>query len=146
MKVRQHLWFRQDMESAIEFYTSLIPGSAIGWVSNILTSDPNGPAGSAKFAGFTLGDRPYMGFEAGPLDRSEHNSLITIECETQVEADCLQIALAEDGSEESCNRVRDAWGVTWQFMVRQQYDPIDVPSESDRVGAAHLAESECSVA
>ncbi|OCJ07236.1 hypothetical protein A6U86_09220 [Rhizobium sp. AC27/96] len=143
MKVRQHLWFRQDMESAIEFYTSLIPGSATGWVSNILTSDPNGPAGSAKFAGFTLGNRPYMGFEAGPLDCSEHNCTITIECETQVEADCLQIALAEDGSEEPGDRVRDAWGVTWQFIVRQQDGGSHVPVESD---TADLAEAACSVA
>jgi predicted 3-demethylubiquinone-9 3-methyltransferase (glyoxalase superfamily) len=146
MKVRQHLWFRQDMESAIEFYTSLIPGSTIGWVSNILTSDPNGPAGSAKFAGFTLADHPYMGFEAGPFDCSDHNSLITIECETQVEADCLQIALAEDGSEEADNRVRDAWGVTWQFTVRQRDDRIDVPAEPSHVGTVDLAETTCIVA
>jgi len=146
MKVRQHLWFRQDMESAIKFYTSLIPGSAIGWVSNILTSDQTGPADSAKFAGFTLGDRPYMGFEAGPFDCSDHNSLITVECETQVEADCLQIALAEDGSEESGNRVRDAWGVTWQFVIRQQDDCINAPAESSRVGTVDLAETTCFVA
>lgn len=146
MKVRQHLWFRQDMESAIEFYTSLIPGSALGWVSNILTSNPNGPAGSAKFAGFTLGDRPFMGFEAGPVDRSHHNSLITIECETQVEADCLQIALAEDGSEDSFNRVRDAWGVTWQFTVRQPDDRSDAPVEPGAVDGIDLTEATFSVA
>lgn len=146
MKVRQHLWFRQDMESAIEFYTSLIPNSAIGWVSNILTSNSNGPAGSAKFAGFTLGNRLYMGFEAGPFDRSEHNSLITIECETQVEADCLQIALAEDGSEEPGDRVRDAWGVTWQFIVKQQDERIDAPAESGTAATVDLAEATCSVA
>ena len=29
MKVTQHLWFEKDMEAAITFYMSLIPGSAI---------------------------------------------------------------------------------------------------------------------
>ncbi|WP_234907555.1 VOC family protein [Rhizobium rhizogenes] len=38
MKIRQHLWFRRDMESAIELYTSLIPGSSIGWISNIVNA------------------------------------------------------------------------------------------------------------
>jgi predicted 3-demethylubiquinone-9 3-methyltransferase (glyoxalase superfamily) len=56
MKVRQHLWFQHDMETAIKFYTTLIPGSAAGWISNILTDNLNGPAGSVKFAGFTLGN------------------------------------------------------------------------------------------
>lgn len=146
MKVRQHLWFRQDMESAIEFYMSLVPGSAIGWVSNILTGDPNGPAGSSKFAGFTLGDRPYMGFEAGPFDCSDHNSLINIECGTRAEADRLRDALLKDGSEEASDRVRDAWGVTWQFMVRQDNDHIDVDAGSESVDATDRAVTKFSVA
>ncbi|MFS8046533.1 VOC family protein [Rhizobium sp. BR 314] len=108
MKLRQHLWFRQDMEAALELYTSLIPGSSIGWVSNILTSNPNGPAGSVKFAGFTLANRPYMGFEAGPLDHFDHNFQIMIECETQAEADRLRRAIIKHGASTSCNLIRDA--------------------------------------
>ncbi|MBN8950863.1 MAG: hypothetical protein BGP09_31105 [Rhizobium sp. 60-20] len=119
MKVRQHLWFRHDMERAIELYASLIPGSSAGWVSNILTESPNGPAGSVKFAGFTLGNCPYMGFEAGPFDRSDHRSSITIECATEDEASRLRHALGKECPDD-CGRVRDPWGIYWQFRVKPQ--------------------------
>ena len=48
MKVTQHLWFEKDMEAAIRFYTSLIPGSAINWTSTVPADNPSGPAGSVK--------------------------------------------------------------------------------------------------
>jgi len=135
MKIRQHLWFRQDMDAALEFYTSLIPGSSIGWISNILTSNPNGPAGSARVAGFTLANRPYMGFEAGPFDHFDHNSQIMIECETQAEADRLRRALGKPGASTSCNPVRDAWGVSWLLLVGKKVGSIDTPLQTDIVGA-----------
>ncbi len=135
MKIRQHLWFRQDMDAALDFYTSLIPGSSIGWVSNILTSNPNGPAGSARVAGFTLANRPYMGFEAGPFDHFDHNSQIIIECETQAEADRLRHALSTRHASASCNPVRDAWGVSWLLLVGQNVDSIDTPVQTNVIGA-----------
>ena len=66
MKVTQHLWFEKDMEAAIGFYTSLIPGSSVHWVSGLPADSPSGPAGSVKIAAFTLGDQRYMAIEAGP--------------------------------------------------------------------------------
>ncbi|AYG69025.1 MULTISPECIES: VOC family protein [unclassified Rhizobium] len=136
MKVRQHLWFRRDMESAIEFYAALIPNSATGWISSILTDNPNGPAGSVKFAGFTLGNRSFMGFEAGPLDRSEHCSSIIFECATQAEADRLRDALGKGYSTDRRSPVVDPWGVSWQFMVTSQSDDIEASAVSDMTGSA----------
>src|SRR5580765_4649858 len=46
MKVTQHLWFEKDMEAALHFYTSLIPGSSVLWTSAIPADTPSGPAGS----------------------------------------------------------------------------------------------------
>ncbi|MFK0164322.1 VOC family protein [Rhizobium sp. NPDC090279] len=132
MKVRQHLWFRHDMETAIELYTALIPGSAAGWVSNILTDNANGPAGSVKFAGFTLGNRPYMGFEAGPFDRSDHCSFITVECATQDEADRLRHALGTDHADDR-GHVRDPWGIFWQFRVRSQDINAETSAKSEQI-------------
>ncbi|NLR97828.1 hypothetical protein HGP17_13500 [Rhizobium sp. P38BS-XIX] len=130
MKIRQHLWFQRDMEAAIEFYTSIIPGSSIGWISNILTSAPNGPAGSSKFAGFTLGGRPFMGFEAGPFDSSDHGSMITMTCDTRAEADRLCKALSKGGSVENAGHVRDAWGVYWQFLVAKRDEHAEAPGKA----------------
>jgi len=48
MKVTQHLWFAKDMEAAIGFYTSLVRGSSVHWVSSLPAESPSGPAGSVK--------------------------------------------------------------------------------------------------
>ena len=40
MKVTQHLWFEKDMEAAIGFYTSLIPGSSVHWISGLPADTP----------------------------------------------------------------------------------------------------------
>jgi predicted 3-demethylubiquinone-9 3-methyltransferase (glyoxalase superfamily) len=89
VKVTQHLWFEKDMEAAIRFYTSLIPGSAINWTSTIPADNPSGPAGSVKTASFTIGDERYMAIEAGPLDPFNHGFSIIVECEDQAELDRL---------------------------------------------------------
>lgn len=119
MKVTQHLWFEKDMETAIRFYTSLIPGSSVGWVSTIPAETPSGPAGSVKLAGFTLGDQRYMAIQAGPLDPFNHSFSVIVECETQAEIDRLWDALKEGGSTEQCGWLRDRWGLCWQITPKR---------------------------
>src|SRR5215475_10126566 len=68
MKVSQCLWFEKDMEAALRFYTSLIPGSSIRWTSAVPADNPSGPAGSVRLAAFTIGDQRYMAIQGGPLD------------------------------------------------------------------------------
>lgn len=118
MKVTQHLWFEKDMEAAVAYYTSLIPGSAIEWTSTIPADTPSGPAGSVKIASFTLGSQRYMAIEAGPLDPFNHSFSIMVECDTQAEIDRLWNALKEGGSTEQCGWLRDRWGLSWQIAPK----------------------------
>ncbi|WP_411032859.1 VOC family protein [Shinella sp. BYT-45] len=115
MKVTQHLWFEKDMEAAIGFYTSLIPGSSVHWVSPLPAETPSGPPGSVRIASFTLGDQRYMAIEAGPLDPFNHSFSIMVECETQGDLDRLWDALKEGGSVEQCGWLKDRWGLSWQI-------------------------------
>ena len=119
MKVAQHLWFEKDMEAALRFYTSLVPGSAIEWVSTIPADTPSGPAGSVKMAAFTHGDQRYMAIEAGPLDPFNHSFSILLQCDTQAEIDRLWDALKEGGATEQCGWLRDRWGLSWQISSKR---------------------------
>jgi predicted 3-demethylubiquinone-9 3-methyltransferase (glyoxalase superfamily) len=114
MKVTQHLWFEKDMEAAIRFYTSLIPGSAITESTAVMADSPSGPAGSVKIVSFTLGDQDYMAIEAGPLDPFNHSFSIMVEPETQEDLDRLWDALSDGGEIEQCGWVKDRWGLSWQ--------------------------------
>ncbi|SMF50117.1 Glyoxalase superfamily enzyme, possibly 3-demethylubiquinone-9 3-methyltransferase [Xaviernesmea oryzae] len=140
MKVTQHLWFEKDMETAIRFYASLIPGSSVEWISTIPAETPSGPPGSVKLASFRLGDQRYMAIEAGPLDPFNHAFSIIVECGTQGEIDRLWEALKEGGSTEQCGWLRDRWGLSWQITPKRlgelMGDPD--PAKAKRVAEAML--------
>jgi predicted 3-demethylubiquinone-9 3-methyltransferase (glyoxalase superfamily) len=137
-KVSQHLWFEKDMEAAIRFYTSLIPGSSIGWISAIPADTPSGPAGSVRIASFTLGDQRYMAIEAGPLDPFNHSFSVVVECDDQAGIDRLWEALREGGSVERCGWLRDRWGLCWQITPKRLGELMRDP---DRQKARRVAEA-----
>nr|WP_298104407.1 VOC family protein [uncultured Shinella sp.] len=129
MKVTQHLWFEKDMEAAIGFYTSLIPGSSVHWISGLPAETPSGPPGSVRIASFTLGDQRYMAIEAGPLDPFNHSFSIMVECETQGDLDRLWEALKEGGSVEQCGWLRDRWGLSWQIAPTRLGELMSDPDQ-----------------
>lgn len=138
IKVTQHLWFAKDMDAALHFYTSLIPGSSIGWISAIPADNPSGPAGSVKIAAFTIGDQRYMAIEAGPLDPFNHSFSIRVECDSQAEIDRLWDALKVGGSVERCGWLRDRWGLYWQITRLGELMSDPDPDKAKRVAEAML--------
>lgn len=140
MKVTQHLWFEKDMEAAVRFYTSLIPGSEVHWISVLPGDTPSGPEGSVKIASFALGDQRYMAIEAGPLDPFNHSFSIMVECETQAEIDRLWDALTKGGATEQCGWLKDRWGLSWQVTPKRLGELMADPdrAKARRVSAAML--------
>ena len=138
MKVTQHLWFEKDMTAAVEFYTSLVAGSKVHWISGLASDTPSGPAGSVKIASFTLGDQRYMAIEAGPLDPFNHSFSIIVECETQAEIDRLWDALKENGSTEKCGWLKDRWGLSWQITPKRLGELM---SDPDRAKAKRVTDA-----
>ncbi|WP_173931317.1 VOC family protein [Chelativorans sp. Marseille-P2723] len=138
MKVTQHLWFEKGMEDAVRFYTGLVPGSSLSWVSTVPADNPSGPADGVKIAAFTLGDQRYMAIEAGPLDPFNHSFSIMVECESQAEIDRLWEALKEGGSVEQCGWLKDRWGLSWQITPRRLGELM---RDADRETARRVTEA-----
>ena len=138
MKVAKHLWFEKDMEAAIGFYTCLITGSEVHWISTLPGDSPSGPEGAVKLASFMLGDQRYMAIEAGPLDPFNHSFSIIVECETQAEIDWLWEALKEGGSAEQCGWLRDRWGLSWQITPKRLGELM---ADSDRAKTRRVTEA-----
>ena len=137
-KVTQHLWFARDMEAAIRFYPSLIPGSGVSWISMIPADTPPGHAGGVRIAAFTLGDQRYTAIEAGPLDPFNHSFSIMVECDDQAEIDRLWDALLDGGSPERCGWLRDRWGLFWQITPKRLGELMRDP---DREKARRVTEA-----
>ena len=59
-KVTPFLMFNDQLESAIEFYTSTFPDSR---VTNVARAGKDGPINSAEFV---IGGQSFMGYNGGP--------------------------------------------------------------------------------
>lgn len=137
--VKQHLWFEKDMEAAIRFYTGLIQGSAIEWISALPVDSPSGPSGSVQLAAFTLGDQRYMAINAGPMEPFNHSFSIIVECDDQAELDRLWDALSDGGQVEQCGWLRDRWGLSWQIVPKRLGELMMAgPDQAQRVAAAMM--------
>lgn len=141
MKVSQHLWFEKDMEAAVSLYVSLIPGSAIEWISAVPADNPSGPAGAVRTMAFHLGDQAYRAIQAGPLDPFNRSFSIVVSCDTQGEIDRLWAALLEGGGRESqCGWLTDRWGLSWQIVPERLGELMNdpAPGRGKRVAEAML--------
>jgi predicted 3-demethylubiquinone-9 3-methyltransferase (glyoxalase superfamily) len=136
--VKQHLWFASDMVRAVTTYTSLIPDSAIEWMSPIGADTPSGPAGSVKLAAFTLGGQRYMAIEAGPLDPFNRSFAIMVECDDQAEIDHLWAALGDGGKYSQCGWLTDRWGLSWQIIPKRLGVLMSDPAKAPHVTKAML--------
>lgn len=116
-KVSTCLWFGKDVEAAVRFYVSLVPGFHL---ENVLRSPgdwPGGKTGDVIMVTFTLGGQSFQALNGGtPADYGTAAS-ISIECANQAEVDRLWSALTTDGGAEiTCGWLRDRWGVPWQIV------------------------------
>ncbi len=137
-RVTQHLWFEKDMEAAIRFYTSTIPGSSMSAIHAMPAGNPSGPAGSVHIGDFTIDNQRYMAIETSPLDPFNHGFSIMVECDDQAEIDRMWDALKQGGSTEQCGWLKDRWGLSWQIVPAVL---CKLMSDPDRAKARRVAEA-----
>lgn len=111
-KICTCLWFENNngLEAA-EFYTSLIPNSAVG---DLFQPDP---ASAPIVVNFTLGGVPYQILNGGPYQSLSPSVSISVETKDQAETDQLWDALLADGGKEmACGWLTDRFGLCWQIV------------------------------
>ena len=115
------LWFRDDVEEAARFYTSLLPDSRIDEVWKTPADTPSGPAGTVLTVTFTLAGQRFMLLVGGPTEFAFNESVsFVIETDDQGETDRLWEALTADGGEPGpCGWLKDRYGVSWQITPRR---------------------------
>jgi predicted 3-demethylubiquinone-9 3-methyltransferase (glyoxalase superfamily) len=104
------LWFDDDLEEAVELYTSVFPDSKVHGISRT-------PDGAAFTADFEIGGQQVRGLNGGPHYRHTEAFSFFVECEGQEEVDRYWAVLTADGGEESeCGWLKDRFGVSWQII------------------------------
>jgi predicted 3-demethylubiquinone-9 3-methyltransferase (glyoxalase superfamily) len=114
-KITPFLWFNDQAEEAMNFYTAIFKNSKIGSVSRYGEGGPGQP-GSVMTATFELDGQEFMALNGGPLFTFTEAISFFVNCETQAEVDELWEKLTEGGEESQCGWLKDKYGLSWQIV------------------------------
>ena len=114
-KITPFLWFNDQAEEAMNFYTAIFKNSKISSVSRYGEGGPGQP-GSVMTATFELDGQEFMALNGGPLFTFTEAISFFVNCETQAEVDELWGKLTEGGEESQCGWLKDKYGLSWQIV------------------------------
>lgn len=109
------LWFADQAEQAAQFYTGLVPGSAITGVLRHGAGAPL-PEGTALTISFHLAGRGFTALNGGTEVPFTHAHSIVVACQTQPEIDALWAGLLDGGTPQQCGWLTDRYGLSWQIV------------------------------
>jgi predicted 3-demethylubiquinone-9 3-methyltransferase (glyoxalase superfamily) len=124
-KATPFLWFNNNCEEAINFYTSIFPNSKIVSITRYPDGPLEGPMkgfeGKVLTAVFELFGQKFMGLDGGP-NVFPPSGVVSfyIECEDQAEVDAYWNKLSEgsDPKTHQCGWITDKFGFTWQIIPK----------------------------
>jgi predicted 3-demethylubiquinone-9 3-methyltransferase (glyoxalase superfamily) len=114
-KITPFLWFDDQAEEAMNFYTAIFKNSKIGTVSRY-GDDVPGPKGKVLTATFQLDGQEFMALNGGPEFKFTEAISFFVNCETQAEVDDLWEKLSAGGKPDRCGWLKDKFGVSWQIV------------------------------
>ena len=150
-KITPFLWFNDNAEEAMNFYTSIFKNSKIG---NVARYDEEGakaasrPKGSVMTANFFLDGQEFIALNGGPHFKFNEAVSFVVNCETQEELDEFWQKLSEGGEEGRCGWLKDKFGLSWQIVpaiLPQLYQSGD-PAKSKKVMQAMLQMNKLDIA
>ena len=146
-KITPFLWFNDNAEEAMNFYTSIFKNSKIGEVTRYGEAGP-GPKGTVMTATFQLEGQEFMALNGGPHFSFTPAISLFVDCKTQEEVDELWARLSEGGSTEQCGWLRDKFGLSWQIIpsVLGELLRDKDPEKSKRVMEAMLKMNKIDIA
>ena len=117
-KITPFLWFDDQAEDAVNFYTSVFKNSKIGRILRYTeeAAEKSGhPVGSVLTIEFEIDGQKFVALNGGPLFKLNESVSLVVNCETQEEVDYFWEKLTADGGEESaCGWLKDKFGLSWQ--------------------------------
>lgn len=114
-KITPFLWFDNQAEAAVNFYTSIFRNSKVLSVSRYGEAGP-GPKGSVMTAALELAGQEFIALNGGPQFKFTEAISFVVNCETQEEVDEFWEKLSEDGQEIQCGWLKDKYGFSWQIV------------------------------
>ena len=114
-KITPFLWFDNNAEEAMKFYTSIFENSKVGRVTRYGDAGP-GPKGSVMTAEFELNGQQFVALNGGPVFKFTEAISFVVNCESQQEVDYFWEKLTAGGQEVECGWLKDKFGLSWQIV------------------------------
>jgi predicted 3-demethylubiquinone-9 3-methyltransferase (glyoxalase superfamily) len=145
-KIIPFLWFDNQAEEAINFYTSIFKKSK---VLNITRYGDTGPGkkGTVMTGTFKLLGQTFYALNGGPQFKFTEALSLFVNCEDQEEVDYLWEKLSEGGEKSQCGWLKDKFGLSWQIIptVLGKLLSDKDPQKSQRVMQAMLQMSKMDI-
>jgi predicted 3-demethylubiquinone-9 3-methyltransferase (glyoxalase superfamily) len=140
-KIVTHLWFDDQAEEAVKFYTSVFRNSKIGRISrytDAVAQVARRPTGSVMTVEFELDGQQYIALNGGPQFKFSEAISLLVYCKDQAEVDELwEKLLAGGGKTQACGWLKDRYGLSWQIVPAELVEMMSGDAaKAERVLAA----------
>lgn len=142
-RITPFLWFDNQAEEAVNFYTSGFKNSKIRTIARYTGEGAKAsgqPEGTVMTVAFTLDGQDFTAINGGPVFKFTEAISFVINCENQEEVDHFWNKLTEGGQEVQCGWLKDKYGLSWQVVPRQLIELMSGPDkgQAGRVMGAML--------
>lgn len=115
------LWFDDEAEEAVNFYTSIFDNSKIEAISRYGEEGAQAsgrPTGTVMTVAFQLDGQAFLALNGGPHFKFNEAVSFIVNCESQEKIDYYWNRLSSGGDEKAqqCGWLKDRYGVSWQIV------------------------------
>jgi predicted 3-demethylubiquinone-9 3-methyltransferase (glyoxalase superfamily) len=135
------LWFDNQAEEAVSFYTSIFRNSKIENISRYTKEgfEIHGQKeGSVMTISFQINGLTFTALNGGPVFKFNESISLQVFCDTQEEIDYYWSKLTDGGEESQCGWLKDKYGLSWQIIPTILSELLSDPSRAGRVTKAFL--------
>lgn len=138
-KITPFLWFNDNAEEAMNFYSSIFKKARIKDVTRYGEAGPD-KEGTLMTATIELEGQELMVLNGGPTYEFTEAISFFVRCETQKQVDYYWEKLSKGGEKSRCGWLKDQYGVSWQIIPRRLEELLKVkePHAAQRVMKAML--------
>jgi predicted 3-demethylubiquinone-9 3-methyltransferase (glyoxalase superfamily) len=142
-KITPCLWFDDNAEEAVNFYTSVFKNSKLKATTHYGEAgyEIHGkPAGSVLTMVFELNGQEFTALNGGPMFKFNEAVSFQVNCETQEDIDYYWAKLSQGGDKtaQQCGWLKDKYGVSWQVVPTILSQLMSDPKKSEKVMNAVL--------
>ena len=137
-KITPFLWYDNNAEEAVNFYTLIFKNSSIGKIARYSAESAKVSGqkeGSAMTVPFTLEGQKFTAINGGPIFKFTEAVSFVVGCDNQEEIDHFWNKFTEEGKESQCGWLKDKYGLSWQVIPKQLGQIMSGPNGGKVMGA-----------